>query len=249
MMYFVPSESPARADGSGLAPHRCSFTDQVPGNTGSNIVLFEGTEAQGQIVARSLESADVFWRFLGKRNESGYFEATMNEQWQPVGNTTSNISAVRFIRLRVTPGTRNVVFTFEGPPDAAPRVMVVNGPLQKLPGGTYRSEGAPLPLKAVRNSDIRNSGLVQFIAASDQHHDPQASDEWLTMGPGKHYHYFIFEKGSTSRQEGTFTTLAEFSPAVEATLQPERADPPVNQAVLAPANSAPIPAKSQLPGR
>lgn len=147
-------------------------------------------------------------------------------QQEPGGRTTPHIAWIPFTQIRVTVGPRNVVFTFEGPPNAAPRVMIVNGPLRPAPGGALMFDGPPLHLKAVKKSGVNSEGLVEYIASSELHRDPQASDQWLTLVPASQYYYFIFERGSRETQEGRFTTEAALDPPVDSNPQLERADPP-----------------------
>jgi hypothetical protein len=152
--------------------------------------------------------------------------AFAQEDRKSAGIAHSGIPPAPLANVRVTAGARHAVFKFEGSPNAAPRVMVVNGPLRKMPDGSLMFDGPPLHLKAVRNSLVNAAGRVEFIAASNVHRDPQASDQWLTIVPGAQYHYFIFEKSSAQTLEGSFTTPDLDDPADEA-LQPELPDPPL----------------------
>jgi hypothetical protein len=220
MMYFVAAEQPVHDDGSGLAPERCSFVDQPASDVGVNIVLFQATQKQGQDVTKSLESSDVYWRFVVSRNESGYLEASEHAQWAPAKDTRA--APVQFTRIRVDAGPSNVVFTFDGPADSQPRVMIVSG-LKKNPDGGGGFDWPPLHLSAVKASSTKPSGIAEFVASSDQHRVEAAPGEKpLSLEPGTKYHYFLDHAGSKTRQEGDFTTQAVFDPANK-TLEPQQA--------------------------
>ena len=213
MMYFSPAGGAAAADGSGLVPGKCAFVDWAVADTGAGIILFKGTNANGEALRKSLESATNYWKFSVRKNSSGFYEASEYAEWRPTRSAAIDPERAEFEDIRINPGHDNVEFRFTGPEGSNPHLVIVNGPLKFNPDGTSSSEGKLLHLKPVQIAVTARSGIVEFVAISNRDRDIYASDEWLDLAPGRPYHYFLSRKYSANTQEGTFTTQGRFDPA------------------------------------
>jgi hypothetical protein len=208
MMYFAPAENPARADGSGLVPTRCSFLDRSVADGGVHIVLFKATTAEGEAMSKSLTSPDTYWRFIVRKNETGsykdetgYYEATSHAQWSP--EPSSNVAPSGKIA-----GTSRLVENptgVAGSLDAklieircrggfAPRSFDKPASLQK-PGA------AILRLNFNRNTkqpDARGSGLQERSCAPS---DQSWSWEQIPFSPSGYSAYMVFETAASSPEQ------------------------------------------------
>ena len=188
-----------------------------------------------------LSNSTNYWRFQVYRTNYGHFVATSHGPWKPLspettidGTTvaaTEPPQALPFTRIRVDAKQRGVEFRFNGPPDSTPELLVFKGPVKLTAnGGSW--DGPASILKAVKVSGAKPSGVAEFFASSVEHGHPFTADARLEFVPGTHYHYFLYNKCpstrqdhpcSSTRQEGTFDVPAETAP--QNTAQPGMAAP------------------------
>lgn len=158
MMYFSPSEDAARADGSGLVPGKCSFVDRSIAEAGAGIVLFKSTAAGGEALDKSLRDAGNYWRFVVRKNDSGFYEATEHAAWLPIAGTASTLpnrtDALNAVSTATQPGgSAGAAAVATGVPlnlfDLDDRAIIIVGG-KKLPAGEAK--------RVIRKDLAQNSG-------------------------------------------------------------------------------------------